>query len=330
VKRITLVVHEDAALYSVASIIDLLTAANRFRSQLGKQPAFKLELVSENGENDHFNMPSRSLTQRSFSDVIRTDLIIVPALNVDPSIGVNNNISIKQNITLINWIKDMKTTGAEVASLCLGSYILAEAGLLDGKGVTSHWAGLEDMQKRYPLIKIKPDLIITDQDGIYTSGGAFSSLKLILYLIEKFCGRETALWISKMYAIEMDRTSQAHFAVFMGQHRHGDVEILKAQLFIEENYASNISIEEVAEQTCMGMRNFIRRFKAATKNTPLEYLQRVRVESAKKGLEVNEFDINSIMISAGYKDIKTFRVIFKRITGLAPLDYRKRYARPDL
>jgi transcriptional regulator GlxA family with amidase domain len=326
-KKISLVINKDIALSSVSAIIDLLNGANRFCEHCGKPPAFKLNLLAERTDCLPLNLPFKTVSCNILSEVIRTDLVIIPALNVDPSIGINNIPILKNNTVIINWIKEMNTSGAEVASLCLGSYFLAEAGLLNGKAATSHWAVVDDMQKRYPLIKVKPDLIITDEDGIYTSGGAFSSLKLILYLIEKFCGRETALYVSKIYAVDMDRTSQANFAVFTGQHEHDDSAILKSQLFIEQFYKSNISIDEVAAQSCMGMRNFIRRFKAASRNTLLEYLQRVRVEAAKKGLEKNEQDIIGVMVSVGYKDLKTFREIFKRFTGFTPLAYRKKYAR---
>ena len=121
--------------------------------------------------------------------------------------------------------------------------------------------------------------------------------------------------------------SQAHFAVFTGQYQHSDNEILKSQAYIEQNYSSNISIDEISALTSTGKRNFIRRFKAATHNTPIEYLQRVRIESAKKALEEEDWNIDEIMNRAGYEDIKTFRMIFKRMTGLSPRDYRKKYSR---
>ena len=170
-------------------------------------------------------------------------------------------------------------------------------------------------------------MVITDQGGIYTSGGAFSSIKLVLYLIEKFCGRAAALWISKRFSVDIDQISQAHFAVFTGQHQHKDSEILKSQLYIEQHYSTDIGIEEVSAQCNTGKRNFVRRFKAATNNTPIEYLQRVRVEAAKKALEDKDWPLDEVMGAAGYKDMKTFRMIFKRITGLSPRDYRKKYSR---
>jgi transcriptional regulator GlxA family with amidase domain len=209
----------------------------------------------------------------------------------------------------------------------VAAYFLAEAGLLDGRYCTSHWQAAGDMSSRYPDIQMMSDVIITDQDGVYTSGGAFSSIHVILYLIEKFCGRELAIEISKIYSIDMNRASQAHFAVFRGQREHGDREIREAQLWIEENFDRRISVEDVASQTHMSKRNFIRRFKRATHNTPLEYLQRVKVEAAKKLLEQEDQQINSLMYKVGYQDEKTFRRVFKRYTGLTPQDYRKRYFR---
>jgi transcriptional regulator GlxA family with amidase domain len=115
-------------------------------------------------------------------------------------------------------------------------------------------------------------------------GGGFSALKLILYLIEKFCGRQIVLDVSKRLSIDIDYISQAHFAVFAGQRKHADEDILRSQTFIDENYATNISIDQVSSLCHTGKRNFIRRFKAATNNTPIEYLQRVRIEAAKKVL----------------------------------------------
>lgn len=228
---------------------------------------------------------------------------------------------------MVEWIKSMRQAGAEVASLCYGSYFLGEAGLLAGKPCTSHWMTVEHMQQKYPEAKVLPDAVITDQEGVYTSGGAFSSLNLILYLVEKFCGREIGLQISKMLSIDMDRVSQAHFAVFQGQRGHEDEEILKVQSYIEQNYDSDISVEEVAGRTHMSRRNFVRRFKKATNNTPLEYIQRVKVEAAKKALEKKAENISSLMYDIGYNDPKTFRQVFKRFTGLTPQDYRNKYSR---
>ena len=316
-----MLIHEDANLSAVAGAIDLFAAANWCLELSGKPPAFKVELVSEKIKNIQLKASTQFICNTTIEEVAQTDLIIVPGF-----IGDDRAI-LKKNSAAINWIRQMNLCGTEVASLCVGSFFLAEAGLLNGKTATSHWAAAGDMQLRYPLVRVKSDRIITDEGGIYTGGGAFASLKLMLYLIEKFCGRETALWISKRYSIDMDQVSQAHFAVFTGQHQHDDNEILRAQAYIEQNYSTNLTIDEVSALANTGKRNFIRRFKAATNCTPIEYLQRARIEGAKKALEDMDWQIDEIMAKTGYKDIKTFRMIFKRMTGLSPRDYRKKYSR---
>ena len=312
---VSLLVFDNVVPSSLTGVIDLINGANKYMDMQGREPAFALELVGETAPD------FAPLAFKTFAGAARPNLVLVPAFQVDDP-GV-----LARSGAAIAWLAAMRKQGAEIASLCVGSYFLAEAGLLDGKEVTSHWACVADMQQRYPKIILKSDRVITDQQGIYTSGGAFSSLKLVLYLIEKFCGREAALWISKMFAIEMDRTSQAHFAVFTGQHQHGDDGVLRAQAYLEQHYQDSISLEGLSRHVNMGKRNFIRRFKAATNNTPFEYLQRVRIESAKKAIEMNDRDLTGVMDDAGYSDPKTFRSIFKRITGLSPMEYKRRYAR---
>ncbi len=318
---VSLLIFDEVVPSSVMGVLDMLHGVNRYLARNHEPPAFAIEAVGAQKVNFVLATPFQLVCHKTYADITRPDLIIVPSFNVgDPAV-------LSRNLDSVQWIKEMHAAGAEVASLCAGSYFLAEAGLLDGKDVTSHWAVMDDMRKRYPSIRVKSDLVITDQEGIYTSGGAFSSLKLVLYLIEKFCGREVALWVSKMYAIELDRSSQAHFAVFAGQRQHEDKEILEAQQHIEQHYQEELTMESIAAKVHMGKRNFIRRFKAATNNTPFEYLQRVRIESAKKAIEQNDKDLSAIIDDTGYHDLKTFRTIFKRITGLTPQEYRKKYAR---
>ncbi|MEX0646822.1 MAG: helix-turn-helix domain-containing protein [Balneolaceae bacterium] len=320
-KKVSLLIFEDIVLTSVSGTLDILTGTNECFKDMKQPLPFEVELVSEKLKNIQVQLPAQFMCHKTLDEISGTDLIIVPSFMGNP------DLALEKNRELVSWIRHMHQKGAEVASLCRGSYFLAEAGLLQGKPCTSHWRAIDDMQKRYPDIKMLPDVIITDQDGIYTSGGAFSSIHIILYLIEKFCGRETAIQVSKIFSIDMDRVSQAHFAVFRGQREHDDKEILKAQSYIEQNYHNQISVEQIADQTHMSKRNFIRRFKKATQNTPLEYLQRVKVEAAKKALERNSESISALMYDVGYNDAKTFRNVFKRITGLTPQDYRGKYSR---
>jgi transcriptional regulator GlxA family with amidase domain len=320
-KKISLLVYEDAVLSSISGAVDLLTSTNGYLQQMGKSPAFQLELVAEKIKYIQLNVPAQFICSKTLDEVTETDLILVPAFSIDPG------DVLAKNGAMIDWLKTMRAKGTEMASLCFGSYFLAEAGILEGRSCTSHWLALDDMQRRYPDVKVLTDSVMTDNDGIYTSGGALLSWNLILYLVEKFCGREISISVSRMFNIDLDRYSQSHFVVFQGQRQHEDEAILKAQTFIEQNYHQPISIDQIAEQASMSKRNFIRRFKSATQNTPLEYLQRVKIESAKKALEKNNDNVSSLMYDAGYNDLKTFRKVFKQITGLTPQEYRRKYSR---
>lgn len=320
--KIALLIHEDVQLSTITGALEMFTQTNRYFRDAGKEAPFHLILVGDRPSNEFMVcFTGRDTEYRSLPDVPGLQLLIVPAF-----FGDTDHI-LQKHRHLLDWIKEISKTGAEVASLCSGSYWLAEAGILTGRTCTSHWRDIDDLRQRYPDTRFMADRVITDHDGVYTSGGSFSSLNLVLYLIDKFCGKETGIWASKVFSLDIDRTRQSHFEIFQGQRAHQDEEILKAQAFIEAAYDKEISVEHMAGQTTMSKRNFIRRFKNATCNTPLEYLQRVKIEAAKKALEKNPESVTSLMMLAGYNDIKTFRKIFKRITGLTPKDYRKKYCR---
>lgn len=320
-KEVVLIVHEDVTLSTVTGAMDMLIHTNSLFQHSGKPIPFKVVLVSEKASDHLLQVSPQFISYSTIAETTNPDLIIVPAFYGD------RDEMLKKHHNIIKWIKERHTNGAEVASLCSGSYFLAEAGLLNGVSCTAHWSDMVDIVQRYPGVNFQSDMVITDQDGIYTSGGAFSSLNLILYIIDKFCGRDVGIWASKMFSLDMDRISQSHFAVFKGQRQHRDDEILKAQTYIEQNHHLPINIDEIAENSNMSKRNFIRRFKKATQNTPFEYLQRVKIEAAKKALEKGAQNINLLMYDAGYNDIKTFREVFKKLTGLTPQDYRKKYSR---
>jgi len=320
-KEIVLIIHEDVTLSTITGAMDMLIHTNNLFKQNKKPLPFKISLAGEISDRNVLPLSSPFVQYHVIDDVKKADLIIVPAFYGDRDEGL------KKHQNIINWINQMHRDGSEVASMCSGCYFLAEAGLLNGHSCTAHWNDMDDILRRYPEVNFLSDMVITDQDGIYTSGGAFSSLNLILYMIDKFCGKEVGIWASKMFSLDMDRVKQSHFAVFKGQRQHSDDEIQKAQTFIEQNHHLQINIDEIAENSNMSKRNFIRRFKKATHNTPFEYLQRVKIESAKKALERGAQNINALMYDAGYNDIKTFREVFKKITGLTPQDYRRKYNR---
>jgi transcriptional regulator GlxA family with amidase domain len=235
--------------------------------------------------------------------------------------------AIENNKDFIPWIIKQYKSGSEVASLCLGAFLLASTGLLKDKKCATHWLAANAFRKMFPDVNLQEDKIITDENGIYSSGGAYSSLNLILYLVEKFAGRETALFCSKAFQIDIQRESQSPFTIFIGQKDHEDEAVKKAQEFIENNFQNKFTVDHLAAMFSVSRRNLERRFKKATSNTIVEYIQRVKIEAAKKNLESASKNINEVMYEVGYNDNKAFRTTFKRITGLSPIQYRNKYYR---
>lgn len=260
-------------------------------------------------------------TNRLLQNVDRTDLLIIP-----PTFG-DIDTGIRDNAEAIPYFRKLHLKGTRLASLCVGAFLLAETGLLNGKKCSTHWAYISEFKEKYPEIEIEDGAVITENDNIYSSGGASSLWNLILYLVEKFSDRETAVMIAKYFALDISRDSQSQFAIFRGQRNHDDVDIQKAQDYIELKYEERITVEELANFANIGRRTFERRFKEATNNTPVEYIQRVRIEAAKKFFEASRKNVSQVMYDVGYTDTKAFRDIFKKITGLTPIEYRNKFAK---
>lgn len=328
-KTIYILIVEDTILSSAAAPVDIFTRTNDILAQSGQPPAFKVELVSHKVKNILLGTAAQFICQRTINEVPAKSAGHTMPLIVVPAFAHDWDMVREKNRDLIDWLRNHYAAGTEIASLCVGSYFLAEAGILDGKPSTSHWAAIGDMQQRFPAIHMRGDAVVTDQDGTYTGGGAFSSLNLVLYLVEKFCGHDIGIKVSKNFSIHRDHISQAHFSVFRGLNQHSDSVVLAAQSFIEKQFRDDISVDQVAAQVNMSKRNFIRRFKQATKFTPLEYIQHVKIEAVKKQLENTTLSIQALMYDVGYNDSKTFREVFKRITGVTPQIYRKKYGRSD-
>jgi transcriptional regulator GlxA family with amidase domain len=250
-----------------------------------------------------------------------TDLLFIPPTFGDTAKGI------LANAAAIPYFKRLHDKGTGLASLCVGAFLLAETGLLSGKKCSTHWAHINEFRARYPDVEVEDGAIITEYENIYSSGGASSLWNLILYLIEKFADREIAVMIAKYFALDIGRDSQSQFAIFRGQRNHGDADIQTVQDYIEKHYDDKINIETLANLIHTGRRTFERRFKLATNNTPIEYIQRVRIEAAKLSFEASRKNVSEIMFNVGYTDTKAFRDTFKKITGLTPIEYRNKFAR---
>lgn len=319
-KHLTILVPEGRNnLESIVGPYNIFTRANEYWKDSGQKALFEIELAGISTEVEFYDDLFSVKPQTSISAISRTDLIIIPSLNH------NYKKSITGNGKLIQWIQKQYHDGAEIASICTGAFLLASSGLLDGKSCSTHWSVAENFRSMFPEVDLQTDKLITDEDGIYTNGGAYSFLNLVIYLVEKYYDRQTAIYCSKVFQIEMDRQNQSAFIIFRGQKTHGDEIVKEAQDYIESNVQEKISIKQLVSKFAVSRRQFDRRFIEATGNTPFEYLQRVKVEAAKKLLEVGMKTVSEVMYEVGYSDASAFRRVFKDVTSLSPVEYRNRY-----
>ncbi len=318
-KHVSIVVPQgDSVLSSIIGPYKALNAANDYLQKTGRAKLFDIHLVGLSNETKLYGGLFSVHPDMMMKDVKKTDLIIIPAL--EPR-------SLPLNKDFVPWIAEQYKRGSEVASLCVGAFLLASTGLLKGKTCATHWLAADNFRQMFPDVRLLPEKIITDDNGIYSSGGAYSFVNLVLHLIEKYAGRDVAVFVSKVLEVDIERKSQSPFSIFMGQKAHEDDPIKQAQEYIENNVKEKISVDQLAGLFLISRRNFERRFKKATANTPVEYLQRVKIEAAKKSREAGRENINEVMYAVGYSDSKAFRTTFKKITGLSPLEYRRKYSR---
>jgi transcriptional regulator GlxA family with amidase domain len=318
-KHISILVPECAIPSSVVGARFFFSTVNELLIASGKQALFKVQLIGLTKEVKISDGIFSIHPDLLIKDVIKSDLIIIPALSG------NLVTTVKLNTDFIPWIIQQYKNGSELASLCVGAFLLASTGLLNGKQCSTHWLYANEFRTLFPDVNLVDDKIISENNGIYSSGGVMSSWNLVLYLIEKYTDRETAILASKYFLVDIERHSQSPFIIFKGQKNHNDEIVKKIQEYIEINYQDKIAVNDLSEQFGMSRRSFERRFKKATSNTIVEYIQRVKIEAAKKQLEIGRKTINEVMYDTGYNDIKAFRDVFKKIAGLSPIEYRNKY-----
>lgn len=314
-----LIPRGHSSLVNIVGTHQILNQVNTFLKEQGKVPVFEVELVGISDPTDQSNGLFSVHPEKIITDVQNTNLIIIPAIHDAP------DIALAQNQEFILWLKQQYHKGAEIASFCVAAFFLASTGLLNGKQCSTHWIHADGFRKMFPRVHLVDDRIMTEDRGIYTSGGAYSYLNLLLYLVEKFAGREIALLTAKTFMIDIDKASQSPFIMFRGQKTHEDEVVQKAQDYIENNFNEKIQVEELAKKFALSRRSLERRFKKATHNTITTYIQRVKVEAAKRSLEVSRENVNEVMYGIGYSDKKSFRNTFKKITGISPVQYRNKF-----
>ena len=325
-KHLTILVPDGEGnnLSSIVGAYKIFSKANDYWNANHENKLFSIQLAGVSKKVTFHEGLFTVNPHTNISAITATDLIIIPSLNH------NYKKVVKGNQLLIDWIEKQYKNGAEIATICTGAFMLASTGLLDGKSCSTHWSAVDNFRSMYPKVNLQPDKLITDENGIYTNGGAFSFLNLMIYLVEKYYDRQTAIFCSKVFQIEMDRKSQSSFTIFTGQKLHGDEMVANAQAYIESNLDKKISMEKLSAKFSVGRRNFDRRFIKATGNTPVEYFQRVKIESAKKAFETSRKTISEVMYEVGYSDDKAFREVFRKITGMSPIEYKGKYNKAAL
>lgn len=316
---ISILVLRNSVLASIADSRYVFEIVNQFLIQAGKEPLFNIHLVG-NAKQIQLNDGLFSIHPDTLlADAANHNLIIIPSLMGDMMSATHINREYG------HWIARQYKNGVEIASLCSGAFLLAFSGILKGKQCTTHWMYANEFKHYYPSVKLVDEKVLTHQSGIYSSGGSNAYWNLLIHLVEKYAGREMAIRTAKYFVIDFDRDIQSPFIIFNGLKDHDDETIINAQEFIEENFSEKITVEQLAGQFNITRRTFERRFKKATRNTVAEYIQRVKIEAAKKLLESGRKTVSDIMYEVGYVDIQTFRDVFKKITGMTPVDYMNKY-----
>jgi transcriptional regulator GlxA family with amidase domain len=307
--------------------IEVFHSAGALWNTLVQRPAdprFRVGTASIDGRSVGSPYGVAVTPQMSIDDVGAVDLIVVPAS------GLDLDAQLARHRALLPWLVDWHARGAYVASVCTGAAYLAEAGLLDGREATTHWALAEAYAQRYPAVKWHPERFVTEDQRVLCSGGVYAAIDLSLYLVEKFCGHDIALGCAKSLLVDMPRHHQSGYAVLPLSRPHTDAQIRAAEVYIDQNYARSLTVERLAEHVTLSPRTFIRRFKAATGQAPATYLRALRVSIAREMLEETRQSVDAVSRAVGYEDVAYFRSIFKRMNGVAPADYRARFGRTNL
>jgi transcriptional regulator GlxA family with amidase domain len=328
--RISIVATPSSSVSPITGLYETFTSVGPLiapEDGSGGNNPFAVEIV---GETEGVIEGSSGLlvtAHRSVADVSETDLVVIPSMEF----GREGEWSPGRYPKIVTWLRQMYGGGATVCSACTGANLVAEAGLLDGNEATIHWMSENNFRRRHPGVRLRPAevLVISGEDGrIITSGAATAWHDLALYLIAKHVGPATAQAVARFLLWEWHRDGQAAFGVFNPPVDHGDAAVLAAQRAIADRYAVATPVDQMVEWSGLAPRTFKRRFKLATGHTPIAYVQRIRIERAKRMLETTDTPVEEISWAVGYEDPASFRRLFKRLTGVAPSAYRQRFRIP--
>ena len=327
--HVSIVALPDGAVSTLFGIYDAMNAFAFVDASNGSaptRPPFQVEIVGEATGSLELSGRIPIDVQRSIDTIDATDIVIVPSLRLGPDGWKKGRYR-----RLVDWVSDMHDGGAVICSACSGIFLLAETGLFDGKDATVHFAYTRALSVAYPRVAIHPEraLVISGVcEDLVSSGASTTWHDLVLYLIARFAGATSAQEVARMLALQWHQEGLTPYIIFEGRTDHGDAEIQSAQQWLREHFSVANPVDEMIKRSRLAERTFKRRFTSATSLTPIAYVQRLRIEDAKRQLERTNASVEEISWRVGYEDSAFFRRLFKRTTGMAPGAYRMRFRVP--
>jgi transcriptional regulator GlxA family with amidase domain len=318
--KIGILAYNGCTSSMIAGVLDILSFANSHHKSRSKKNLFEVEIVTETGElvNGFSKFPISA--QKSIHAKHKYDLIYVPGF-----VGDVEELLLRQQ-KLINWLARQYKKGTILSAACNGNFLLAEAGVLNGKRATTHWSLIDTFRERYKKISLEPEKIIIDNGSILSAAGVTAYFNLALFLVERYGSKELALTSAKVFLVDSGRKIQTPYQMYQVSKNHGDPEIVNVQDWLETNFNENITLEKMMAVCNLGKKTLVRRFKKVTGETPLIYLQKLRIENAKRLLESQRDSFNEITWKVGYNDASSFHKVFKSATGLTPIEYRSKFS----
>lgn len=315
-----------STLFGLFDVLNVFTFMGIGHARSASGPPFNVEIVGESASPLDLASRVPVNVQRAANTVDSTDIIIVPSLLLQKGWEKGRYPA------LVDWIRTMHDRGAVLCSACSGIFLLAETGLFDGKDATVHFIYSSTFASTYPAVHIHPErvLIISgSREDLVTSGASTTWHDMVLYLIARYAGSNAAQEVARAFALQWHHDGLAPYIVFEGKSDHGDGDIQSAQQWLNKHFTVANPVEEMIRQSTLAERTFKRRFTSATGLAPIAYVQRLRIEDAKRRLECSDTSVDEISWQVGYEDPAFFRRLFKRTTGLAPGAYRKRFRIPE-
>ncbi|RYG25092.1 MAG: helix-turn-helix domain-containing protein, partial [Chitinophagaceae bacterium] len=304
--KLGILLTQHHRLLSVAAVLDVFETVNKVYNDNSEDNPFEISFIGDGTLPGYGSHPVIN-----FNTEYKYDLILVPSFHEGKV-----QEGIPANARYIPFLRTQYGLGAEIGSFCSGAFLLAATGLLDHKPATTHINAVMQFKKAFPLVKLEEESVCTHEEGIFTSGGATNSFHLMFRLISKYCSREMSVKVAKIFAIDLNREQQGYFNTAPAVQEHEDELVKQAQKEIEKYSTDGKTIEEILKEVPASRRNLVRRFKNATGITPIELLQKLRIDTAKALLENSQLNIQQVMVESGYNDVKAFRALFKKQVGL--------------